>query len=98
MQELNTSADFQKKPELQRLNEREELLIRPDTEGKTYGHILGKRRSEDYDYNTRVFGVRAIGVHGFELPKFQSHLQNYWKKEAPPEQSWRRYNQSKKLT
>ena len=95
--ELNLSADFSNKTESERLNDREEQRIRPETMGKTLRDVLAHRRSEDLDYNTRTFGVRAIGVHGFELPKFAEHQQQYWKKPDPQEPSWRKLRQIRKL-
>ena len=78
MSHLNSSADYSHKLDHERLAVREASQIPPETNGKTLGQVISRRRSLDFEYNTRFFGLRALGVHGVELPKFAEHCKEYW--------------------
>ena len=76
--QLNNSSDYSHQLDYQRLAVREAARLQPEAQGKTLVQIVSRRRSLDLDYNSRTFGVRPLGVHGIELPKFAEHRKEYW--------------------
>ena len=75
-------------------------MRQPEANGKTHQHVLAARRHLDYEYNSKTFGDRPLGVHGIELPKFADSNKKYWEVSQGPvgEQSYRKLLQTRKLT
>ena len=64
-----------------RLNQREEKYRFLSHNGKTFRQISTERKQQDMEYNQKIFGNWAIGIHKNELPKFETFKKVYWNNE-----------------
>ena len=69
--------------------------------GKTFRHVKENFRKEMNENNIEKFGKQTIGVHGQELPHFQTEGPEYWRRntgftDQPTFRSFKQMKQTQK--